>query len=372
MEGPIRILIVNGKMICGGVEAFIMNIYRHIDRSKIQFDFLVHYKERFFYDDEIEALGGRIHRLSFRNDNRYFKYKSDLKRFFGEHPEYRVVWGHMDGLASIYLKAAKKCGVSVTMSHSHITSAERSLKGLVKRVLRGNLCKYADRRFACSTEAGRYLYGKHDFKVMPNAIAVEKFGFDPEARARIREANGWQGKTVVGHLGRFNPQKNHLYLIDIFKAYLKRDPDAVLCLCGDGELQGSVRDYVAQCGLEDKVTFTGNISNANEYYQAFDMFVMPSLYEGLPVSGVEAQTAGLRCYFADTITRETSLVPQNVRFLSIKQDPAAWAEVLEKTDEATRAATFDTVAASEYNIQKLVEMLEKLLTDEYNNKKENL
>lgn len=369
MDSPIRILIVNGKMICGGVEAFIMNIYRHIDRSKIQFDFLVHYKERFFYDDEIEALGGRIHRLSFRNDSKYFKYKSDLKKFFTEHPEYRVVWGHMDGLASVYLKVAKACGVSVTMSHSHITSAEHSLKGLIKRILRRNLCKYTDRRYACSTEAGRYLYGKHDFEVMPNAIAVERFGFDPEARARIRAEHGWQDKTVVGHLGRFNPQKNHLYLIDIFKCYLDRNANAVLCLCGDGELQASVRAYVAEQGIADKVHFTGNISNANEYYQAFDMFVMPSLYEGLPVSGVEAQTAGLRCYFADTITRETSLLHENVRFLSIKQAPAKWAEVLEPTDEGQRAAALERVAASEYNIQKLVEKLEKLLTDEYRNEK---
>lgn len=365
MDAPIRILIINGKMICGGVEAFIMNIYRHIDRSKIQFDFLVHYQEKFFYDDEIEALGGKIYRLSFRNDNNYFKYKSDLERFFKEHPEYRVAWGHMDGLASVYFKVAKRCGVQVTMSHSHITSAERSLKGLIKRILRRNLCKYTDHRFACSTEAGRYLYGKHTFTVMPNAIQVEKFGFSPEVRAEIRHAHGWQDRIVVGHLGRFTPQKNHFYLIDVFKAYAQREPRAVLCLCGDGDLQASVREYVAKNGLADRVFFAGNVQNANEYYQAFDLFVMPSLYEGLPVSGVEAQTSGLKCYFADTITRETALIAENVEFLPIDQGAEVWAARLEPTDPEHRAAAFSAVAESEYNIQKLVEKLESFLINEY-------
>ena len=136
MDYPIRVLIVNGKMICGGVEAFIMNIYRHIDRTKVQFDFLVHYKERFFYDDEIEKLGGKIYRLSFRNDKNFFKYKHDLNKFFKEHKEYSIVWGHMDGLAAIYMRSAKKNGIKTTIAHAHITSAERSLKGLVKRFLR--------------------------------------------------------------------------------------------------------------------------------------------------------------------------------------------------------------------------------------------
>ncbi len=372
MEGPIRILIVNGKMICGGVEAFIMNIYRHLDRTKIQFDFLLHYREKFFYDDEIESLGGRIYRLSFRNDNNYFKYKSDLRQFFRSHPEYRVVWGHMDGLASIYLKIAKECGVSVTMAHSHITSAERSLKGLVKRFLRRNLCKYADHRFACSTEAGQYLYGANSFKLMPNAIDVSKFRFDPAARQRIRLKHGWQEKTVVGHIGRFNTQKNHFYLIDIFKAYLARDPDAVLCLCGDGELQSSVREYVKESGIADKVCFTGNIPNACEYYQAFDMFVMPSLYEGLPVSGVEAQTAGLRCVFADTITGEVALIPSQTAFLSIKEPPHFWVDYMKKSDVDRRAAAFDIIAESDYNIVKMVQNLECFLVGEYGKENKDL
>ena len=185
MNEPVRVLIVDGKLICGGVESFIMNIYRHIDRTKVQFDFLVHYKERFFYDEEVERLGGKIYRLSFRNDNNYFKYKKDLKDFFNTHKEYKTVWGHMDGLASIYLKVAKKCGVKTTIAHSHITSAEKSFKGFIKRLLKGKVWKYADYRFACSTEAGKYLYGNKEFQLIPNAIETERFQYDQEVRIKI-------------------------------------------------------------------------------------------------------------------------------------------------------------------------------------------
>ena len=364
MQEPIRILIVNGKMICGGIEAFVMNIYRHIDTEKIQFDFLVHYRERFFYDDEIEARGGRIHRLSFRNDNNIFKYKKDLANFFKSHPEYQIVWGHMEGLAGIYLKAAKKAGVRTTIAHSHITSAERSLKGLVKRILRRGIPKYADHRFACSTEAGRYLYGKRDFKLIPNAIDTKRFLFNRDVRDVIRAKHGWDDKQVIGHIGRFNEQKNHGYLIEIFAEYAKLRADAVLCLCGDGELMPNVKQRVQALGLTDRVTFTGNIPNANEYYQAFDAFVMPSLYEGLPVSGVEAQAAGLPCLFADTITREVGLLADRVAFLSIKQEPRAWAEALTKLNAPARTLDEAHALPADYDIHHLTEQLSQFLSEQ--------
>lgn len=360
MQEPVRVLIVNGKMICGGIEAFIMNIYRHIDRTKLQFDFLVHYKQRFFYDDEIERLGGKIHRLTFRNDNNFFKYKKDLAEFFRLHPEYQIVWGQMEGLASIYLKAAKKAGVKTTIAHSHITSAERSLKGLVKRFLRKNVYKYADYRFACSTEAGKYLFKNHEFTLIPNAIDTQRFVYNETVRSRIREENGWVGKFVIGHIGRFNEQKNHKYLIEIFGEYQKLNADSVLCLCGDGELMASVKALVESKGLTEKVFFTGNIPNVNEFYQAFDIFVMPSLYEGLPVSGVEAQTSGLPCLFADTITPEVALLPDRTVFLSIKQPATAWANsIVSKTTVVRKYA--EKLIPKNYDIYHLSNYLSDFL-----------
>lgn len=364
---PIRILIVDGKLISGGVEAFLMNIYRHIDTSRVQFDFLVHYKERFFYDDEVESLGGRIYRLSFRNDNNLFRYKKDLKEFFSTHREYNIVWGHMDGLAGIYLKIAKECGVPVTIAHSHITSSEKSLKGLIKRLLRRDIPKYADYRFACSTEAGKYLYGKSDFRLIHNAIDTDKFRFNEEARNRIRKAHNWENCTVVGHVGRFFPQKNHRYLVEIFRELSALDDSFRLCLCGDGEDRQAVEAMVKEYKLDPKVVFTGSITNMNEYYQAFDIFILPSLYEGLPVSGIEAQTSGLPCLFSDTITREVSLVPDNVQFMSINDDPRVWAHRLLTLRGKSRRDTSEEIKKGGYDISDLAgqlqEMFEKMHND---------
>lgn len=351
---PLRILIVDGKLICGGVESFLMNIYRHLDRTKIQFDFLVHYKERFFYDDEVEKLGGKIYRLSFRNDNNYFKYKKDLREFFYSHQEYQIVWGHMDGLASIYLKVAKECGVKTTICHSHITSPELSFKGIIKGFLKRNTWKYCDYRFACSTEAGKYLYGNHEFQLIHNAIEIEKFSFDKKVRNIIRNLYGWENKIVIGHIGRFFPQKNHSYLIEVFDRVVKQDENFVLCLCGDGEDKENIEQIVKEKGLSKKVTFTGNISNVNEYYQAFDIFVMPSLYEGLPVTGVEAQTSGLKCIFADTITPEVNLVRENVSFLGISEDDiAGWERIIQDNCIYERKDCSKIVSDAGYSITSL-------------------
>lgn len=360
---PIRILIINGKMICGGVESFIMNIYRLIDRSKIQFDFLVHYKERFFYDDEIEKLGGKIYRLSLRNDNRFFKYKKDLKNFFKTHEEYKIVWGQMDGLMSVYLKQAKKYGNDViTIGHSHIAGAEKNLKGLIKRFLKKGVGKVADYRFACSTEAGKYLYGKKDFTLIPNAIETSKFAFNQEKRDEIRKKYGWEDKFVVGHIGRFNKQKNHRFLIEIFEEFVKTNPNGALCLCGDGELKEKIQKLVKQKNLTDKVVFTGSISNVNEYYSAFDCFVMPSLYEGLPVSGIEAQTSGLKCVFADTITKETTIIQENVEYLSLNCGAKKWASHIAKNLESERKnkAEVVDVVNTDFDINNLVKKLQDL------------
>lgn len=350
MEQPIRVLIVNGKMICGGVEAFIMNLYRHIDRTKVQFDFLVHYKERYFYDDEIEKLGGKIYRLSFRNDKNFFKYKHDLKQFFKEHKEYSIVWGHMDGLAAIYLKVAKKYGVKTTIAHAHITSAEKSLKGYLKRLLRKKISKYADLRFACSTEAGKYLYGKNEFKIIPNAIEISRFRFNETIRDEIRAQYGWENKIVLGHVGRFNDQKNHKFLIDIFKKLTEINDQYRLCLCGDGENRCSIEQQISDLHLNNKVLLMGNVSNIHELYQAFDLFLMPSLYEGLPVSGIEAQASGLNCVFSDTITREVALFSNKVKFLSLKQPYDIWADIINSFINYERRDTTEGIKNAGYDI----------------------
>lgn len=355
---PIRVLIVDGKLISGGVEAFLMNIYRRIDKNKIQFDFLVHYQEKFFYDDEIEALGGKIYRLSFRNDNNVIKYYRDLKQFFRSHKEYSIVWGHMDGLASIYLRVAKKEGVHCTIAHSHITSSERSIKGIIKKSLRIGINNCTDYRFACSTEAGEYLYGKHSFNLIHNAIDLNRFSFNEEIRKKIRNENNWTKEIVIGHVGRFFAQKNHSYLIELFKRIVEKDDRYVLCLCGDGEDRPLIEKKVFDLGLSDKVVFTGNIPNINEYYQAFDVFVLPSLYEGLPVSGIEAQTSGLKCIFANTITPEVNIITENVKFLPITDDfIEKWGSEIIDSSFYVRNDRKEEMEKAGYSIEDLVNKL---------------
>lgn len=352
---PLRILIIDGKLICGGVESFIMNIYRLVDKEKIQFDFLVHYAGDFYYDDEVKKLGGKIYKLTFRDDNNIFKYKRDLRNFFYSHPEYQIVWGHMDGLASIYLKIAKQYGVKTTICHSHITRPEYSVKGLIKKILRKNTWKYSDYRFACSSEAGRYLYGNHPYRLIHNAIDVKKFSFNEDVRERIRKIHNWQDKIVIGHIGRFFEQKNHNFLIKIFYRLSLLNDDFVLCLCGDGDNKVLIEEQVRKMNLDNKVVFTGNISNVNEYYQAFDFFVMPSLYEGLPVTGVEAQTSGLKCIFSNTISSEINLVPENVSFLPIKEDDIdQWVEEIIKNLKYCRKDCSNLIKASGYSVESLV------------------
>ncbi|MCM1225190.1 MAG: glycosyltransferase, partial [Lachnospiraceae bacterium] len=284
------------------------------------------------------------------NDNNYFKYKRDLKKFFKEHQEFSIVWGHMDGLASIYFKVAKKCGIKSTIAHAHITSSEKSLKGFIKRLLKKNISKYADYRFACSTEAGNYLYGKNDFELVPNAIDTSKFRFNAEMRNNIRKKYSWEDKIVLGHVGRFNDQKNHRFLIRIFKCLSEYKNNYVLCLCGDGENRNSIEQQVINLNLNDRVFFMGNISNVNELYQAFDLFLMPSLYEGLPVSGIEAQSCGLNCVFSDTITREVSLVQDKVKFLSLKNSPDYWAQIINSFIDYERFDMAETVRKAGYDI----------------------
>lgn len=366
-DKPIRILIIDGKLICGGVEAFLMNVYRHIDRNKIQFDFLVHYKERFFYDDEVEKLGGKVYRLTFRNDRNIIKYIHDLKSFFKEHKEYSIVWGHMDGLASIYLRIAKKSGVNTTICHSHTTGHEKSLKGIVKSVLKMNAYQYSDIKFACSTEAGEYLYGNREFTNIHNAIDIKKYQYNNMTRKEIRNQYNWNDKIVIGHIGRFFSEKNHEYLIKIFERICNLEDDFVLCLCGDGDDREKIFNMVKDKGLESKVLFLGNISNANDFYQAFDMFVLPSLYEGLPVTGVEAQTSGLKCFFSDTITREVNLVEENVKFLPIGDENIdIWVNEIIKNSQYTRIDKSQKIREKGYSIEDLSKNLEEFFVEEYN------
>ena len=356
---PIRVLQVVPNMHRAGLETLIMNIYRNIDRDVVQFDFLVHYTDRFDYDDEIEALGGKIYRPSIRNDSNLPKYLGDLKRFFKEHPEYTIVHGHMESFGFLYSRAAKKAGVKTIIAHSHNALIEPTLKGRMKNLMNKPWKHYANVLFACSKKAGDFMFGGAPYTVINNGIRCEDFVWNPEEREACRRELGVENKIVLGHIGRFDPQKNHAFLIDLFAVYTAMHPEAVLLLIGEGSLQQSIRQKVESLGLTDRVRFLGIRTDTSRLYQAMDIFLLPSLFEGLPVVGVEAQSAGLPMLTADTVTKELC-VTEFVEMLPLDAPLEVWADKIDRMiEKKKRRNTLEEMNAAGFNIRKTADYLQE-------------
>lgn len=357
MTEPIRIAQVVGKMVGGGVEAVVMNYYRHIDRSKVQFDFLVDSDSTLVPREEIESLGGRVFEIP--PYQHVVEYQRELQRLIKQEG-WKIVHSHINALSVFPLRAAKKAGVPVRIAHSHSTSGKGEYaKNALKAVLKTQSNRYPTHRFACSQFAGEWLFGKAaHFEVVYNAIDLDRFRFNAEARAQARADLGLVGNQfAIGHVGRFTAQKNHTFLIDIFTEVAKRRDDAVLLLVGTGEAGASVKALVDERGLTDRVKFLGQRSDVNRLYQAFDAFVLPSLYEGLCLVGVEAQVSGLPCLLSDAITREVDVTGE-CKFLSI-DSPVVWADeicsISTKSDEGRKSTSLDSFA--NYNIDQQADWL---------------
>lgn len=351
---PIRILHIVTYMGRGGLETMLMNYYRAIDRTKVQFDFLTHRDFRADYDDEIEALGGKIYRLPSLNPFSR-SYLGALDRFFAEHPEYRIVHSHLDCMSAIPLKAAKKHGVPVRIGHAHNSNQPRDAKYLLKLFYKRLIARNATQLFACSDEAGRWMFGDADFRVLNNAIDAGRYAFDPAVRGEVRhELDLPADALVVGHVGRFDPQKNHRFLVEIFE---KMPEDARLLLVGDGVLRPDVEQQAEALGIRDRVLFTGVRTDVDRLLQAMDVFLMPSLFEGLPVSIVEAQAAGLPCLISDKVPiecKKTELVTQ----IPLEASPAEWAEAVLSAAEAPRGDTLAQIREAGFDIRANAEWLQ--------------
>ncbi len=364
MTNPVRVLNVLGTTNLGGAESRVMELYRAMDKKKVQFDFLVHTDKEGQYDAEIQQLGGRIYHVPrFRVIN-YLSYRKALRRFFGEHREFVAVQGHMTSTAAIYLPIAKKAGIPMTIAHARSAGVDRGLKGFVTRILRSSLKYKADYCFACSAEAAEAVYGRNwieagKVRTIPNAIDVQRFAFQEEVRQRVRKELGLDHNFVIGHIGRFSFMKNHNYLIDIFVQLCKIRDDAALVLIGEGELKQKIQERVNQLGLAGRVRFLGNSFDVERYYQAFDYFVFPSLFEGLPGSVVEAQASGLRCLVSDKVTKEAALT-ELVTYKSIEESAASWAsEVMRNSKKAlVREDMRTAIAEKDFDVQKLAAEME--------------
>lgn len=329
---PIRILHVLGTLNLGGAESRIMDLYRNTDRDKVQFDFLIHSNEPQHYEEEVRALGGRIYRLPrFRGYN-YISYRKAICDFFASHQEFKAVHGHMTSTASIYLPIAKKKGIPMTIAHARSAGVDPGWKGRLTLWLRRRLAEQTDYCFTCSSPAGEAVFGKKAMdggrvQIIPNAIEAKKYQFNPEIREKLRKELKIEDKLVIGHVGRFSFMKNHKFLLEVFAELEKREKNIVLLLLGEGEGMDEIRTLAGRKEVEDKVIFLGNRKNVQDYYQAMDYFVFPSIFEGLPGTVVEAQAAGLPCLISDTITKEVILTPL-VKNLSLKKTAEEWAEIL--------------------------------------------
>lgn len=375
MGQPVRILHILGNTQLGGAESRIMDLYRHMDRSVVQFDFVVHSKEEGYFNEEIRKLGGRIFRVPRFRVLNFFSYCRAWKKLLQEHrdadgrSEFHMIQGHMTSTAAIYLPIARKCGIETTIAHARSAGVDKGLKGILTRFLRRNLSKKADYLFTCSELAGISVFGKKAVeqgrtRFLPNAIDCQKFAPDPLVREKIRRELGIENCYVIGHVGRFHYAKNHEYLLRVFAELVKRKTrDYVLLLLGEGSGMEDIRILSRELGIGDKVYFLGNKSNVNDYYQAMDYFVYPSRFEGMPGTIVEAQTAGLRCLMSDTICKEV-IATELVTTRSIREDPGLWADEIEQHLQYQRSSRVDEMKELGFDVHGQAVLMTDFYTKE--------
>lgn len=366
----IHVLHVVGQMNYGGTEAFLMNLLRIIDRESFQFDFVEQTTEECAHDKEIISLGSTIYRcphIGLMSLGNYRKWWND---FYQNHPEYRIIHGHSRGSAPIYLMEAEKAG-RITIAHCHSNSYGKGIEGIARYIWQIPLRHLGDYHFACSYDSGISQYGKNTrFEVIKNGIITEKFRWDPEIRKRVRDGCGYcSDDLVIGNVARFELPKNHRFLIKVFKAIHDREEKTKLMLIGTGTYEREIREAVDKLGISDSVLFVGNRNDVYDYYQAMDAFLLPSLFEGLGIVNIEAQTSGLPCFASDKVVAPECKVTDLMHFIPLEYSPEQWADIILKTvseqgprtdhSQEVREAGFDISDTAE----KLCEFYRKALEE---------
>ena len=355
-EEPLRVLQVVTNMSYGGLENLLMNYYRNIDRNRIQFDFLTHVSIHQDFEEEIEALGGRIYRLPRLNPFSP-SYVKVLNRFFAEHP-YKVVHSHLDCMSAIPLQAARKQGCLIRIAHSHNSSQVKNLKYPIKLYFRRKIFRYATDLFACGKEAGKWMFQGKGFTIMSNAIDAQEFRLNEEIAGEVRQELGIEDCFVVGHVGQFRTEKNHLFLIDVFAEILKREKRARLVLVGKGPQMQPAIEKVKVLGVQEKVLFLGARADISRLMQAMDVFVLPSTHEGLPVTLIEAQASGLPCVISDGVPLECKLT-NDVKQVPLAEATGVWAEHILRYRDYVCSDNYSAIVSAGYDIRSNVNWLEE-------------
>lgn len=371
----IRILHITGGMNIGGIENFIMNIYRNIDRNKIQFDFLIHQNDKQVFEDEIIRLGGRIYRIDSITKLGHFKYLKVLREFFKKHKEYETVHSHYNALSGIILREARKVGIKNRIAHSHTAYPKYGvLEGLYKNYSKGLLKKYATQRLACSKEAGEWLYGKSkEFKIIPNGIEVKKFIFDKDMRKEIHKKFSIKSDSFsMIILGRLSKEKNHIFLLDIMEKLMRIDKKIILYIVGIGPLEEELKYLVKERKIEN-IKFLGLQKDTFNLLNGMDLMLLPSIYEGLGIVAIEAQSNGIMVLASENIPNKADMGLGLIKRIKLS-DKDKWVEeilkIKSKFKRENNTEQKEKVLKSEYNMEQVIKEVEKLYLECYFSTKE--
>lgn len=362
MSKPIRVLHVLGSLDMGGIENFLMNIYRKIDKTKIQFDFLVHYSKKGFFEEEIKSLGGKIYRVKFINEVSHFEYLSQLNKFFKKYPEYKIVHSHYNTISGFILREAKKCNVPFRISHSHIANPKyKFLDSIYKSYSKSKVNCNSNIKFACSNEAGKWLFGKNKkYEIINNGIDIEKFLFDFQVRKDVRRELGLKDdEFAIVNIGRFEKQKNQHFLIKIMKELQSETSKIKLFLVGDGPLRDEINSFSKNL---NNVVNLGIRSDISRLLNGMDLKIFPSLFEGLGIVAIEAQVNGLNVLASDRIPKEVDLGLNLYQELSLNSSLETWINMIKKlkleTERTEKMGKMMALKNSEFNIEIVVKKLE--------------
>lgn len=369
---PKRVLHVISNMKREGAQTFIMNIYRNIDREKIQFDFLVTTNEKCSYDDEIMSMGGKIFRIEKVSKYNVFKYSSKVSKTINEKGPFISIHSHIMFFNGIIMKGAYNSKIPVRIAHSHSISDGKKgscIRSLYKRYMRKLILKYSTNLFGCSTKACEYLYGNQVYsdkrvKVINNGIELDKYKGIIGNKHGLKERLGFTKDTLlIGHVGRFHKPKNHLFIIDIFNDLFKKNNKAKLILVGDGNLKKKVQNKIIEKGLEKDILLLGIRKDIPQIMGALDVFLLPSLYEGLGIVLVEAQSAGIPCITSNTVPDDADMGMGLIKKLDLKSSTDIWSNAILNSiskEQNNWKDIYRVIQNKEYDVKIVSKLLEEI------------
>lgn len=361
---PIRVLQIVTSMNMGGIENYLMTNYRKIDRTRVQFDFLKHRDSHDLFDDEILDLGGKIYSVPPINPLRQHTYDRAVADFFRAHKDtYSIVHSHINTFSAYPLRLAAQEGIPVRIAHAHATTKKLDLKTPFRLYTKRILPRYITDAFACSEAAGNWLFGDFPFSVLPNPVDATAFVPQAEIRRKMRKALGISDRYVVGMVASFSAIKNHKFMVDVFVKVHTAMPNAVLLLVGDGPLREQVATQVQSYGLEDAVVFTGVRKDIAHVLQCMDVFVMPSISEGFPISALEAEATGVPCVLSTGVPPDVKLFPEMQTVFLPLEEQTRWVQTILSLADAPKTAWAGKIAQTEYDASKSAEGLTRFYED---------